>query len=89
VNALPAADAASRTAEEGLRALGTSAEEGLSGALAKRRLEEFGSNVLDRASGSTIYSSALPLWGALLRLLRRLSPRAARFSARRAWWRGA
>jgi magnesium-transporting ATPase (P-type) len=49
--ALPAADAASRPAEEVLRSLGTSAEEGLGAEEAKKRLEEVGPNVLDRASG--------------------------------------
>jgi magnesium-transporting ATPase (P-type) len=51
MNALPASDAASRSAEEVLRDLGTSAEGGLDGAEAERRLGEFGPNVLDRQSG--------------------------------------
>lgn len=54
MNALPAADAASRRTEEVLRALETSAEEGLGAAEAKRRLEEVGPNVLDRASGEGV-----------------------------------
>jgi len=48
LNALSAADAASRPAEEVLRDLGTSAEEGLGAEEAARRLEEVGPNVLDR-----------------------------------------
>ena len=40
MNALPAVDAASRPAEEVLRDLGTSAEVGLDGAEAGRRLDE-------------------------------------------------
>lgn len=55
MNALPAADAASRSAEEVLRSLGSSAEEGLSGEEAARRREEVGPNVLDRASGEGVW----------------------------------
>jgi magnesium-transporting ATPase (P-type) len=55
VNALPAADVASRPAEKVLRDLGTSAEEGLGRAEAKRRLEEVEPNVLDRASGEGVW----------------------------------
>ena len=55
MSALPAPDAASRTPEEVLRALGTSAEEGLGAEEAKRRLEEAGPNVLDRASGEGVW----------------------------------
>src|SRR5215212_6068710 len=51
MNALPASDAASRSAEEVLRDLGTSAQGGLDEAEAERRLGEFGPNVLDRQSG--------------------------------------
>ena len=54
-NGLPAADAASRTAEEVLRALESSAREGLGSEEAKRRLEEFGPNVLDRGSGEGVW----------------------------------
>ena len=55
MNALPAADAASRPAEEVVRALGTSAEGGLDRAEAERRLGEFGPNVLERASGEGVW----------------------------------
>ncbi len=51
MNALPVADAASRTTGEVLRVLETSAEGGLGAAEAKRRLETVGPNVLDRVSG--------------------------------------
>lgn len=54
-SALPAADAASRTVEEVLRALESSAREGLGSEEAKRRLEEFGPNVLDRAPGEGVW----------------------------------
>ena len=55
MNALPAADAASRPAEEVVRGLGTSAVGGLDRAEAERRLGEFGPNVLDRASGEGVW----------------------------------
>src|SRR3712207_1931665 len=55
MNALPAADAASRPAEEVVRDLGTSVEGGLEGAEAERRLEQFGPNVLDRTSGEGVW----------------------------------
>jgi magnesium-transporting ATPase (P-type) len=55
LNALPAADAAAQPAEEVVRDLGTSAERGLDGAEAQRRLGEFGPNVLDRASGEGVW----------------------------------
>ena len=51
MNALPAADAASRPAEDVVGDLGTTAEGGLDRAEAERRLGEFGPNVLDRVSG--------------------------------------
>jgi magnesium-transporting ATPase (P-type) len=51
LNALSAAGAASRGAEEVLGALESDAREGLSSEEAKRRLEELGPNVLDRSSG--------------------------------------
>ena len=56
MNALPAADAASRTAEEVVRDLGTSVEVGLEGAEVERRLSEFGPNVLDRVSGEGVWT---------------------------------
>ena len=55
MNALPAADVAPRPAEEVVRDLGTSVEGGLEAAEAERRLEEFGPNVLDRASGEGVW----------------------------------
>ena len=55
MNALPAAEAASRPAEGVVRDLGTSAEGGLDAAEAERRLREFGPNVLDRAPGEGIW----------------------------------
>ena len=51
MNTLSAAEAATRSSEEVLRVLESSAQEGLGFEEAKRRLEEFGPNVLDRASG--------------------------------------
>jgi magnesium-transporting ATPase (P-type) len=51
-----AAEAASRSAEEVLRALESSDLEGLGAEEAKRRLEEVGPNVLDRASGERIWT---------------------------------
>lgn len=51
MNAIPAAEAASRSAEQVLRDLGTSADEGLGEAEAKKRLQEVGPNVVDRGSG--------------------------------------
>ena len=55
MNALPAADAASRTTEQVIQDLETSADGGLGSAEAKRRLEEIGLNVLDRASGESVW----------------------------------
>ncbi len=55
MNALPVDDAASRSAEEILRDLETSAEDGLGAAEAKSRLEEVGPNVLDRSSGEGVW----------------------------------
>jgi magnesium-transporting ATPase (P-type) len=51
VNGLSAAEAASRSAEEVLGALESSAREVLGSEEAERRRGEFGPNVLDRASG--------------------------------------
>jgi magnesium-transporting ATPase (P-type) len=55
LKALSAAEAASRSAEEVLRALGSAAQEGLGSGEAKRRLQEVGPNVLDRASGEGVW----------------------------------
>lgn len=59
MNALPAADAASRTTEQVVQDLETSADGGLGSAEAKKRLEEIGPNVLDRASGESVLITGL------------------------------
>jgi magnesium-transporting ATPase (P-type) len=48
---LPAAESASRSTDEVVPSLETATDKGLEAAEAKRRLEEVGPNVLDRASG--------------------------------------
>ncbi|HSK99193.1 MAG TPA: HAD-IC family P-type ATPase [Rubrobacteraceae bacterium] len=52
---LSAAEAAARSAEELLETLESSAQKGLSSGEARRRLEELGPNVLDRASGEGVW----------------------------------